>query len=156
MVKRWWYYFLAKGIGFGLKCGWGVILTVIYICGLAFFAWGCLCRWGHFWWHWVVSDFVFCDVGSVSGRLLLKFGIKSVPWYVFLRFFRAVDSHKRIVNMDKETRDASLSEVYSAVKLQWHFTCGFDFRYGLWLPFVAAFAVLRVLLIVPAGSMGPL
>ena len=39
--------------------------------------------------------------------------------------------------------------------LQWHFTCGFDFRHGLWLPFVAAFAVLRGLLMVPVGTMGP-
>ena len=35
------------------------------------------------------------------------------------------------------------SEVYPAGNLQWHFTCGFDFRHGLWLPFVAAFAVLK-------------
>ena len=26
------------------------------------------------------------------------------------------------------------SEVYPNGKLQWHFTCGFDFRYSLWLP----------------------
>ena len=29
---------------------------------------------------------------------------------------------------------ASLSEVYAAGRLQWHFACGFDFRYSLWLP----------------------
>ena len=33
--------------------------------------------------------------------------------------------------------------VQSRVKLQWHFICGFDFRNSLWLPFVAAFAVLK-------------
>ena len=47
---------------------------------------------------------------------------------------------------------ASLSEVYPAGKLQWHFTCGFGF--SLWLPFVAGFAVLKGLLIVPLGTMG--
>ena len=50
---------------------------------------------------------------------------------------------------------ASPSEVSPAGKFQWHFTCGFDFRHGLWLPFVAAFAVLRGLLMVPVGTMGP-
>ena len=38
---------------------------------------------------------------------------------------------------------ASSSEVYPAGKLQWHFTCGFDFRHSLWLPFVTFFAVLK-------------
>ena len=33
------------------------------------------------------------------------------------------------------------SEVYPAGKLQWHFTCGFNF--SLWLPFVGGFAVLK-------------
>ena len=36
----------------------------------------------------------------------------------------------------------SPSKVYPASNLQWHFTCGFDFRHSLWLPFEAAFAVL--------------
>ena len=39
-----------------------------------------------------------------------------------------------------------LSEVYPAVKLQWHFPCGFDFRHSLRLPFVATFAVLKGLI----------
>ena len=34
-------------------------------------------------------------------------------------------------------------EVYPVGKLQGHFTCGFDFRHSLWLPFVAALAVLK-------------
>ena len=38
------------------------------------------------------------------------------------------------------------SEVYSAGKLQWHFTCGFDGRHSLWLSFVTAFAVLKGLM----------
>ena len=33
--------------------------------------------------------------------------------------------------------------------------CGFDFRH-FWLSFVAAFAVLKGLLLVPVGTMGPL
>ena len=40
----------------------------------------------------------------------------------------------------------SPSEVYPAGKLQWHFTCGFDFRHGVWLPFEAALAVLKGLI----------
>ena len=36
----------------------------------------------------------------------------------------------------------SSSGIYPAGKLQWLFTCGFDFGCGLWLPFVAGFAVL--------------
>ena len=34
-------------------------------------------------------------------------------------------------------------QVYPPGKFQWHFTCGFDFRHSLWLPFVGGFAVLR-------------
>ena len=37
---------------------------------------------------------------------------------------------------------ASPSEVSPARKLQWHFTCGFDFRHSLWFVFVG-FAVLK-------------
>ena len=46
------------------------------------------------------------------------------------------------------------SRIYSAGKLQPHFTCGFDFGHSLWLPFVAAFAVLKGLSIVPMGTVG--
>ena len=42
----------------------------------------------------------------------------------------------------------------SARVCAWHFTCGFDFRNNLWLPFGAAFTVLRGLLIVPVGTLG--
>ena len=34
-------------------------------------------------------------------------------------------------------------EVYPAGKLQCYFTYGFNFRHSLWLPFTAAFAVLK-------------
>ena len=51
---------------------------------------------------------------------------------------------------------ASPSGVYPAGGLQWRIICGFDFGHGLWVPFVAAFAVLGVLLLVPVGAMGPL
>ena len=37
--------------------------------------------------------------------------------------------------------------------LQWRLTCGTDFRYSLWLPFVAAFAVLSGLLMVPVETI---
>ena len=37
----------------------------------------------------------------------------------------------------------SPSKFYPADKLQWHFTCGFDFGHSLWLPFVATFAVRK-------------
>ena len=40
------------------------------------------------------------------------------------------------------------SEVYPSGKLQWHFTCGSDFRHSLWLPFVAGFAVLERLKVI--------
>ena len=43
-------------------------------------------------------------------------------------------------------RCASPTEVYPAGKLQWYFTCGFDFRHDLWLPFVASFSVLKGLM----------
>ena len=43
-------------------------------------------------------------------------------------------------------RCASPNEVYPAGKLQWYFTCGFDFRHDLWLPFVASFSVLKGLM----------
>ena len=48
----------------------------------------------------------------------------------------------------------SPSEVYRTGKLQWHFTCSFDFRHNLSLPFVTGFAVLKGLSIVPVGTMG--
>ena len=44
--------------------------------------------------------------------------------------------------------------VYPAGKLRWQFTCGFDFRHGLWLPFGATFAVQRGLLMVSVRTMG--
>ena len=50
---------------------------------------------------------------------------------------------------------ASLSGVYPAGGLRWRFAWGFDFGHGLSLPFVAAFAVLRGLLGVLVGAMGP-
>ena len=40
-------------------------------------------------------------------------------------------------------RRTSPSGVYLAGKLQWRFACGFNFGHSLWLPFVAALAVLR-------------
>ena len=43
-------------------------------------------------------------------------------------------------------RGVSPSDVYPAGKLPWHFACGFDFIHSLWLPFVAAFAVLKGLI----------
>ena len=45
-------------------------------------------------------------------------------------------------------------EVYHAGRLQWHFTCGFDFGHGLWSLFIAGFTVLKGLLVVPVGTMG--
>ena len=42
----------------------------------------------------------------------------------------------------------------SARVYAWYFTCGFDFRNNLWLPFEAAFSGLRGLLIVPVGTLG--
>ena len=52
---------------------------------------------------------------------------------------------------------ASFSGVYPARGLQWRFNSGFGFRYGLWLPFVAGFAVLGSggagLLMIPVGTM---
>ena len=37
--------------------------------------------------------------------------------------------------------------VYPAGKLHWHYTCTFNLRHSLWLPFVAAFAVMKGLTI---------
>ena len=37
----------------------------------------------------------------------------------------------------------NMGGIYPAGKLQWHFTCGPDFSHSLWLPFVAAFVVLK-------------
>ena len=45
-------------------------------------------------------------------------------------------------------------EVYHAGRLQWHFTCGFDFGHGLWSLFITGFAVLKRLLVVPVGTTG--
>ena len=51
---------------------------------------------------------------------------------------------------------SSPSGVYPAGGLRWHFACGFNFGNGLWLLFVAAFAVRgERLLMVPVGAMGP-
>ena len=49
----------------------------------------------------------------------------------------------------------SPSEAYPTGKLQWGFTYSFVFRHSLRLPFVAAFAVLKWLLIVPVGAVVP-
>ena len=41
----------------------------------------------------------------------------------------------------------------SLYRLQWYFTHGFDFRHSLWLPFVAAFAVLKGLSVNYLGNV---
>ena len=38
---------------------------------------------------------------------------------------------------------ASPSEVYTAGKFHWHFTCGFNFRYSLRLPFLAVSSISK-------------
>ena len=50
----------------------------------------------------------------------------------------------------------SPSEVYPPRKLRWHFTCGFDLGHDLWLPFEAAFAVLKGLNPYKSACLGPL
>ena len=67
--------------------------------------------------------------------------------------FKAVGEHMGCVQGWRFGARASPSEVYPAGKLQWHFTCGFNFRHGLWLPFVAGLAILNGSLIVPVGTM---
>ena len=75
-----------------------------------------------------VVRFVACMLGGVS----------RVPWPFRGWGLWAVKS--------RAPRKRALPyEVYPAGKLQWHFTCGFDFKHSLWLPFVGCFAILTVL-----------
>ena len=62
------------------------------------------------------------------------------------KLFKAVGEPMGSVQSRELGTLAPPSEVYYAGKLQWHFTCGFDFRHSPWLQFVAAFAVLKGLL----------
>lgn len=49
---------------------------------------------------------------------------------------------------------ASPFRIYPAGKLQWYFLFGFHFSHAPWLPFAAGFALLKVLLLIPVGTMG--
>ena len=49
----------------------------------------------------------------------------------------------------------SPSEAHPGGKFMWHFACGFRFRHYPRLPFAAVLSVLKGLIIVPMGTMGP-
>ena len=68
----------------------------------------------------------------------------------YIRYGITVPGHF-VMYMGKGIR--LLRGAYPAGKLRWHFTCGFYFRHSLWLPFEAAFVVLRGLIMVPVGAM---
>ena len=50
---------------------------------------------------------------------------------------------------------ASPFEVYPSVKPWPRFACGFHFRHSPRLPFAAVLSVLKGLILVPVGTMGP-
>ena len=107
------------------------VLSLIQVTGVAF----------------VISGAV--DVTHYSGFTLIG------RWFVSLALSGLWGDGWAVSKVESSARvRVSPSEVYPAGKLQWHFTCGFDFRYSLWLPFEAAFAVLKGLLIVTVGTMG--
>ena len=116
--------------------------------------------WGGYWWFlWEL--WVLFDLGLILSRLRTRLvgcvqswelGVGAWPFEVYpagklqLHFTCGFDFRQRPCALS--------SEVYPAGKLQWRFTYGFNLRHGLWLPFAAAFAVLRGLLMVPVGTMG--
>ena len=106
----------------GLCPGWGARRAGLAFRGLS--CWGVLGR------FWAWSMIAICMPVLQSWGGYWWFGGGGGLWDV-----SKVESSARTCT--------SLSEVYPDWKLQWHFTCGFDFRHGLWLPFVAGFAVLK-------------
>ena len=102
---------------------------------------------GRPWWRWCFGRLVWMHHSYIGGSSFSSFG----P-------FQAVEGGGVACGLCSGSRavcpGASPSEVYPAGKLPWHFTCGFDFRPSLWLPFEATFAVLKGLLKVPVGTMG--
>ena len=103
---------------------------------------------GRPWWRWCFGRLVWMHHSYIGGSSFSSFG----P-------FQAVEGGGGVAcGLCSGSRavcpGASPFEVYPAGKLPWHFTCGFDFRPSLWLPFEATFAVLKGLLKVPVGTMG--
>ena len=47
----------------------------------------------------------------------------------------------------------SPSNLYVVGQLQWWFTCGFNFRHSLWLSFVSASTLVKVIIIVPGEPL---
>ena len=88
----------------------------------------------------------FCFCMFVGGRFIcLRCGICGFSECAFGPL-RAVGGLMGCVQSQKLGARASPSEVYPDAKLQWHFTCGFDLKHSLWLPFVAGFAFLKGLM----------
>ena len=80
--------------------------------------------------------------GGGAGSFVGAVSMRGQPSEGFFSPFGAVGELIGCVQSRELGARASSSEVYPAGKIQWHFTCGIDFRH-LWLSFVAGFAVLK-------------
>ena len=95
-------------------------------------------------------------IGGLRWRFACGFNFGHSLWLPFVAAFPALGVLLAVSKVESLAQAPALpSGVYPAGKLQWHFTCGFDFRHSLWVPFVVAFAVPGGLLMVPLGGMGP-
>ena len=112
---------------------------------------------------WMLFGLGWCTglwfLGSVGYHFLcaLFFGYGGVCWWLALSGLCGVcvcvcggggGRGGVCLRAASKVESASLSEVYSAGKLQRHFTCGFSFRHdlSLWLSFKAAFGALKGLM----------
>ena len=116
----------------GLSCREALVTFYHFTCGFDF---------GHGLWLPFLAAFAL-----LRGLLMVPVGSMG-PFWPGDRPFQAVGELLGYVQNRELSPRASPSKVFPAGKLQWHFTCGFNFRHSLWLPFVAAFAALKGLLI---------
>ena len=153
-----------------ISCKFGNRFALCYCVGPAvvngMFIWflGFVCGRGVQWLlivYYCVLGYVMLIGGEAAAsfsplRVSLFLGLFDKGWLVFFGFIlgvsRAVagEGRRRLVSCIQNRELGALglpSEVYPAGNLQWHFTCSFDFRHSLRLPFVADFAVLKGLII---------
>ena len=124
------------GVVSAVACDWG---------GGSGGAGGWLGGWGGWGVHGVAGNAsrrhcLLVGAAAVGGSLIGAVGAMG-PFWPGVGPFRAEEGLWDVSKVESSAR--APSEVNPAGKLQWHFTCGFDFRHSLWLPFVAAFAVLK-------------
>ena len=95
----------------------------------------------------------------IMSRTFFRVGLHSMVclmWYLSVRgvWLYVMVCLWRVSRVGGSARSRLAFRWYPAGKLQWRFICGFSLRHGLWLPFVAAFAVLGGVINGSCGNYG--